>query len=126
MIAYLDTHVVVLLTHSTKKLPRKATQVMRRARRLRVSPATILELQMLREIGRLNVAPKSFIEALRESFEVEVCNHTFADVAEAACGLSWTRDPFDRFIVAQAIVAESPLVTRDSVIRDNCDLAVWD
>jgi PIN domain nuclease of toxin-antitoxin system len=126
VIAYLDTHVVVLLTQSAKKLPRKAAQALTRARQLRISPASIVELQMLREIGRLNVGPDSFIEALREAFEVEVCKRSFVDVAEAARTLSWTRDPFDRLIVAQASVAESLLVTRDVLIREHFGSAVWD
>lgn len=126
MIAYIDTHVAVLVTHTPKKLPRSAANTLRRATKIRISPAVILELQMLREIGRLNVEPNAFIEALRESFELEVCKLPFVDVAEAARTLSWTRDPFDRFIVAQASLAGSVLVTRDQVIRDNFTRAVWD
>lgn len=126
MKAYLDTHVVVLITQSAKKIPRKAVQTLRRARQLRISPASILELQMLREIGRLNASPHSFVEALQESFDVEVCPLPFADVAETARALSWTRDPFDRFIVAQAALANCALVTRDTLIRQNFDSAIWD
>ncbi|MDX2055618.1 MAG: PIN domain-containing protein [Polyangiaceae bacterium] len=126
MIAYIDTHVAVLITHSAKKLPRSAANTLRRAKKIRISPAVILELQMLREIGRLNVSPNSFIDALRESFELETCPLPFADVAEAARALSWTRDPFDRFIVAQASLAKNVLVTRDQAIRENFRHAVWD
>lgn len=41
-------------------------------------------------------------------------------------GLTWTRDPFDRMIAAQAIVADAPLVTADRTILANLPLAVWD
>jgi len=45
---------------------------------------------------------------------------------QAANGLSWTRDPFDRMIAAQAIVADAPLVTADRTILGNLPLATWD
>ena len=38
----------------------------------------------------------------------------------------WTRDPFDRLIAAQAIVADAPLVTADRTILEHLPLATWD
>ncbi|CAN5501715.1 hypothetical protein BH23ACT3_BH23ACT3_09460 [soil metagenome] len=43
----------------------------------------------------------------------------------AADSLPWTRDPFDRLIVADAIAAATPLLTRDDTIHANCDVAIW-
>jgi PIN domain nuclease of toxin-antitoxin system len=40
--------------------------------------------------------------------------------------LSWTRDPFDRTITAQALVEGQRLLTRDWIIRENCSIAFWD
>ena len=37
----------------------------------------------------------------------------------------WSRDPFDRLIVAHAKAQKTPLVTRDEKIRENYRLAVW-
>lgn len=53
---YLDTHVVVMATQEAK-FPRKAMSALRRATVLRISPASLLELQFFREIGHLNVPP---------------------------------------------------------------------
>jgi PIN domain nuclease of toxin-antitoxin system len=39
--------------------------------------------------------------------------------------LTWTRDPFDRMLVATALLHEIPLVTRDTCIHDNFPGAVW-
>jgi len=45
---------------------------------------------------------------------------------EKARTLNWTRDPFDRLITGEAMaVPDALLVTRDSVIRENFDRAVW-
>ena len=38
---------------------------------------------------------------------------------------SWTRDPFDRMIVAQAALREAPLLTKDRVLHEHYDRAVW-
>jgi PIN domain nuclease of toxin-antitoxin system len=45
---------------------------------------------------------------------------------QAAAGLTWTRDPFDRLIAAHAIVADAPLLTADRTILDNLPQAIWD
>jgi PIN domain nuclease of toxin-antitoxin system len=42
-----------------------------------------------------------------------------------ALPLSWTRDPFDRLIVAQAAVRDAPLLTKDRAIRRRYRAAVW-
>ena len=44
----------------------------------------------------------------------------------AAMEFSWTRDPFDRLIAAQALVSGERLLTRDRLIRANCSWAFWD
>lgn len=54
-------------------------------------------------------------------------------LSEAPCGeivkyaqtLNWTRDPFDRLIVAETLAAEGMLVTRDEKIRANSPCALW-
>ena len=39
--------------------------------------------------------------------------------------LSWTRDRFDRFIAAHALVEQSPLLTADEHLREHLPLATW-
>jgi PIN domain nuclease of toxin-antitoxin system len=41
-------------------------------------------------------------------------------------GHRWTRDPFDRIIVAHADVVSAPLLTKDQAIRRNYRRAFWD
>jgi len=125
MMVYLDTHVVVMATQPVK-LPRKVVALMRRASVVRISPASLLELRFLREVGRLNVGPDAFVEALSGAFEFEICPRAFGDVATAALKFGWTRDPFDRLIVAQASLARSTLITKDRLILENYAHARWD
>lgn len=57
---------------------------------------------------------------------VEVCTLPFTAVTEAALEESWTREPFDRLIVAQAKAnGYAALITADRLIRANYSQALW-
>lgn len=66
------------------------------------------------------------LAALRQNIGVEVADVSLAELAHTAVGLTWTRDPFDRMIAAQAIATDAPLVTADRIILANLPLATWD
>ena len=85
----------------------------------------VLELQYLREIGRIRHRPMRVIAALRADLGLSLSDLPFAAVAARAQTFSWTRDPFDRLIAAQAALARARLVTRDEVIRRKFRLALW-
>lgn len=80
----------------------------------------------MHEIGRARDPAPTMLLALRSSIGLEVDDISFTEVARTAVGLTWTRDPFDRMIAAQAIVADAPLITADRTILDNLSLATWD
>jgi PIN domain nuclease of toxin-antitoxin system len=39
--------------------------------------------------------------------------------------IQWTRDPFDRIIVAQATLKHSPLITKDETLRKHYKHCIW-
>jgi len=80
----------------------------------------------MHEIGRARDPVPVMLAALRQSIGLEIADASLAELAHAAVGLTWTRDPFDRMIAAQAIIADAPLVTADRTILDNLSLAIWD
>lgn len=84
-----------------------------------------LELEYLYEIGRIKLAADQILAALHEEIGLQIADASFASLVAQANKLSWTRDPFDRLIVAHAMVANASLVTRDNLIRDNFSGAVW-
>lgn len=84
-----------------------------------------LELTYLFEIGRVTEPASAPLAALRKRIGLQMADSSLASVVQAATGLSWTRDPFDRLISAQAIVADAPLITADRTILDNLPLATW-
>lgn len=85
----------------------------------------LFEMQLLQEIGRLNAAPGEWLRILRRDFEVVVCPLPFPAVVEASYGETWTRDPFDRLIVAHAKTGGGKLISRDRRIREHFTQAVW-
>lgn len=91
-----------------------------------VSPLVELELTYLYEVGKVTEPAAAPLAALRKTIGLQVADVSFAAVAQAATEISWTRDPFDRMIAAQAIVADVPLVTADRTILANLPLATWD
>lgn len=80
----------------------------------------------MHEIGRARDSAPMMLAALSRSIGLEVADISLAEVANTAVGLTWTRDPFDRMIAAQAIVADVLLVTADRTILKHLPQATWD
>jgi PIN domain nuclease of toxin-antitoxin system len=90
-----------------------------------VSPIVELELTYLHEVGRVTEPAAAPLSALGKSIGLKVADVSTATLVRAAGALSWTRDPFDRLISAQAIVDDSSLITADQTILANLPLATW-
>ncbi len=50
---------------------------------------------------------------------------SFPDIVRQACALDWTCDPFDRLIVAECMVANGRLLTRDETILSKSSCGMW-
>lgn len=85
----------------------------------------VLELQYLYEIKRLNETSEKFISRFEKSIGLQVDKTRFIDVASESLKITWTRDPFDRLIVANALLHNSKLITKDDRILGNYENAVW-
>ena len=90
-----------------------------------VSPVVRLELQYLFERGRILVPPDTIISELSDRIGLFICDREFNQVVSYAVKFYWTRDPFDRLIVAQAAVNENLLLTKDPVILEHYPRACW-
>ncbi len=84
-----------------------------------VSPMVLFELQVIREIGRIQDSRDELMDYLRTSMGAVVCDLPWETVVRAAAAEQWTRDPFDRLIVANARARQSPLLTADRAILRN-------
>jgi PIN domain nuclease of toxin-antitoxin system len=113
----LDTHVAVALYEGrTGGLGPAARRAIDRDI-VMISPAVLLEIELLHEIGRLRAGARKVSAGLAEDLSIRVASERFADVALEALALGFTRDPFDRLIVAHAALAEAALVTQDALLR---------
>ena len=123
---YLDTHVLVWLyaSASTKISPAAYTAI-EATDDLRISPMVLLEIDFLHEIKRITVGSKEIYTYLHRRIGLNVCNQAFADITNYAADRSWTRDPFDRLIVAQAAIGEYPLISKDLVIQAHYSKTIW-
>ena len=102
---YLDTHVVLWLREGLVDRLSKTARTLLDENDLLISPMVRLELQYLFEITRCAVGA-----------------HV---VAAKATEITWTRDPCDRLIVANALCRGVRLLTKDATIRRHTKIAVW-
>jgi PIN domain nuclease of toxin-antitoxin system len=124
-VMYLDTHIAVwLYARELERFQKSALQRIEEES-LYISPAVLLELQFLKEIKRINTDPMLIFQTLEETIGLQLCNLEFSKVVTGALSQSWTRDPFDRLIVAQASIQNAPLLTKDQTIRRHYPLACW-
>lgn len=122
---YLDTHVVAWLYAGRVDLLSARARQLLELEELLISPMVTLELEFLREIGRLAVGGNAVVQSLAAQIGLRVCERPFAVVVESALDQSWTRDPFDRVIVGHAALAGSALLTKDATIRRRYRRACW-
>ena len=125
-IAYLDTHAAVFLHDGLLEEFSSEAKRQMEANDLLISPMVLLEFSYLFQRKKIGVDAKALFTALNTTFGVALCPFPFAGVAHEALDMDGTQDPFDRLIVAQALVNhQAKLITRDRLIRQNYTNAIW-
>lgn len=56
---------------------------------------------------------------------LQICRQSFEQVILTAADQTWTRDPLDRILVAQAGIGEAPLISKDDSILSHYPKTVW-
>lgn len=122
---YLDTHVTAWLYSGLIDILSSRARALINETDVFISPMVVLELQYLFEIDRITQPPQTVVAGLSGSIGLRVCEKSFSQIATRAGRFSWTRDPFDRIIVAHAALDDDLLVTRDQSILKHFQRAVW-
>ena len=104
----LDTNAVIWLDQHHAR----ARALTKAGSRVLLSPASLLELQLLDEIGRLRL--RSGLRGVIESDRWTIDEPPALEWFEYAAEESWTRDPFDRLIAAHALLRRWRLATGDA------------
>jgi PIN domain nuclease of toxin-antitoxin system len=122
---FLDTHVLVWLYGG---IPDPFSEQAKRELQnsdLVISPIVLLELQYLHEAKKIHKNGDVIFSALQKTTGIRMMEHDWEEVMRTALPLAWTRDPFDRIIVAHAVHHKAKLLTKDRQIQRHYAGAVW-
>ena len=126
MIAYLDTNAVIRLAQGQMRVIGNDAKRLMQGAELLISPIVLLELEFLYEIRRIKLPARDIQRKLEHETGLRVCDLPFAAIAAAATEEKWTRDPFDRLIVANAKVnGLACLISADEAIAQHYPRTVW-
>ena len=115
MKALLDTHFFLWLLLDLPRIDEFPW--LHRYRPWGVSPVSLLEIQFLSEIGRIEVRQPEFMDAVSRDARFVIDEVPLVPLIERAIPLSWTRDPFDRLLAAHSEARRVPLCTMDRRMR---------
>ena len=119
----IDTQIFIWAVLDSPKLDLKAREIMLGADEVIVSAASIWEIAIKTKIGKLEGDPAEFVEAIPASGfrELKISAAHAAKVYELPLH---HRDPFDRLLIAQAIVEPMRFLTADSVLEQYSELVM--
>jgi PIN domain nuclease of toxin-antitoxin system len=126
VIAYLDTNALLWLSDgSLAGLSPKIDRLLEQADLL-FSPMVLLELEFLYEINRSKRPARDIQRKVEHEIGVRLCDLPFSTISGAALDEKWTRDPFDRMIVANAKAnGFAWLISADEKMRRHYPRTVW-
>ena len=126
MSIYIDTQIVIWLCEGlSERLTPEAAKAIE-SEQVEISPMVLLELEYLFEIKRILKAPMALVEQMQTLIGLRISDHPFAAVTQTALFETWTRDPFDRMIVAQARSdGYSGLISADTKIQEHYSRTIW-
>ncbi|MBP1668974.1 MAG: domain nuclease, a component of toxin-antitoxin system [Bacteroidetes bacterium] len=122
---FLDTHVAIWLYSGRLDLFRPKVLRLINDNQVCISHWVRLEMKYLNEIGRINQHPDMIIDALIDEIGLVISNNSIERIVSQAIHLDFTRDPFDRIIVADAYINNSYLISKDQNIRKNYKYTLW-
>lgn len=122
---FLDTHVVVWLYWGNQENFSPVAQHRLQYGELVISPMVVLELQYLYESKKITASSRDIISELQQTIGLRVLHDDWYSVTAVSIDLDWTRDPFDRFIVAHAIFRKAELLSKDAHLKEHYAGTAW-
>jgi PIN domain nuclease of toxin-antitoxin system len=122
---HLDTHVAVWIYDRRFRNLSTAVQGLLRRESVKLSPMALFEYEVLLGKGRFTDPADDVLADLRDRVGLALSTCPFEAIVARARRFAWTRDPFDRLIVANAMADGARLVTADQTILANFADAVW-
>lgn len=119
----LDTHIFLWAITGSTRLTRATRRLMESADEVYVSAASVWEIAIKAGLGKIDADPDAVAAAIEPSGFLELPVHA-AHGARVARLPPHHHDPFDRLLIAQALVEPLRLVTADSVLTQYGELVV--
>jgi PIN domain nuclease of toxin-antitoxin system len=122
---FLDTHAVVWLYSGQLNLFSPKVLKLINSEQVCISHIVKLEIQYLFEIKRVKYEPGLIIDTLIDEIGLMYSDNNFESIVRQAMHLSFTRDPFDRIIIADASINNSKLISKDRNIKKHYKNTIW-
>lgn len=97
---------------------RRGRPLERRPGQLYVSPASLLEIQFLVEVGRIRLRPRASVADLGGEERWVLDDPPAVEWFSRALDVGWTHDPFDRLLVAHAGLRGWRVATGDAELLE--------
>ena len=117
MTILLDTHFLIWLVLGSSRL--KDFPWLDKYRPWGVSPISLLEVQYLAEVGRIEIENPEFTETLLNDPRFLVDEVPLLSLIRYAMLVAWTRDPFDRLLSAHSVARRTPFCSVDQLVLEN-------
>lgn len=123
--AFLDVHVLLwFYAGEDKKFSDLAKEKIENSS-LWISPIALLEIDYLHEIKRFDHTSLVLVKNLETQIGLQIAEDNFSEIIRSASSIHWTRDVFDRILVAHAALHNAFIVTKDEKIRKHYKKAAW-
>ena len=109
----LDTQLVLWTAFWPSKIPRQAAQAIKRASSVYISSVSVFEIALKASIGKLNIPFREFEVRLATSSGAQRLSLTWEHACRSYYIATAHADPFDRLLLAQAIVEPLYLLSTD-------------
>ena len=117
----LDTHIFLWAVQGNASLKPRVRRMMEAAEQIYVSAASIWEIAIKAQLGKIEASAVDLVDAIEASGFVELPVRALHAAGVADLPLHHT-DPFDRLLVSQAMAEPLRLLTIDTVLCQYSDL----
>lgn len=119
MSCFLDTHIAIWLYEKRLDLLSEKAKQFIEKNDLFISPAVKLEIEYLFEIEKIKDNSETICSFLEKNIDLRIENSSFLEIIKISLNEKWTRDPFDRIIVAHSKLKDYTLISKDKKINKN-------
>ncbi|HUG16770.1 MAG TPA: type II toxin-antitoxin system VapC family toxin [Thermomicrobiales bacterium] len=124
----IDTHGLIWFLEDNSRMSRRALEVAEdQDTHLFVSLASLWEMAIKVRLGKLNLVGDyhAFVLEQLTRNDIEVLGISLEHVIQTASLPLFHRDPFDRLLVAQAIVENMPIISADMSLEAYPVTRIW-